>query len=107
MIGVHKWRLRIAMTWLRPRVIVLVWYAEPRSSSTISFRVNVSYLTSYILAIRVAIAQCEQGKLCSRMLVDIDCESSITKRLANVYLPPVKTIDTFFLRQIMTGEKRV
>ena len=88
-------------------MIVLVWFVEQRLSCTISFRVNVSYFTSYILTTCVNIAQCEQGKLCSRMLIDINRESNITKRLANVYLPPVKTIDTFFLRQVMTGEKRV
>jgi hypothetical protein len=27
--------------------------------------------------------------------------------IGNVYLPPIKTVDTFFLRQIMTGEKKV
>jgi hypothetical protein len=37
----------------------------------------------------------------------MDCKRWLITRLANVYLPPVKTIDTFFLRQIMKGEKRV
>jgi len=27
--------------------------------------------------------------------------------IANIHLPPVKTIDIFFLRQIMTGDKSV
>jgi hypothetical protein len=27
--------------------------------------------------------------------------------VANIYLPPLKTIDIYFLRQIMTGEKKV
>ena len=95
------------MTWPRLRAIALVWSVEPRSSSTISFQVKVSYLTSYPLTARVTIAQYEQGKFRFRMLIDIYSELRITKQLANVYLPPVKTIDTFFLRQVMTGEKRV
>ena len=98
---------RVITSSLRPRLIVLASSVEPRSSSTISLQLNVSYYPLFLRLARNFARQRWQGRISNRWLAHAYCELNLTKQLGNLYLPPVKTIDTYFLRQIMRDERRV
>lgn len=101
------WRRKAMSNWRTRQPIVLAWCVGPKWSCTTSSRWNVSCL-SYMMGSTLI-----DWSLSSSAL-QLGIEEAYANRghcltvwVGNMYLPPVKTIDTFFLHQVMKGEKLI